>query len=459
MKSVQSSNRRRHLNHVIFLGAGASYTSGYPIGQELRLRMTSKEYFHAKLMELYPTDMPISTNPRYAPIPKCLGHFDRFSDSIKLFRHGGFATVDEFSYLASDSYPEHVQAMKKLMGFVLAIHNPETKFYESDYYPFIQKLFRPDALNQFRNEITVITFNYDCYLDYVMRQAYSYRLAVSKVSETVKNHPDILKWPQPLTEPWSSKLSSGFFKRDSENGLAWQENQFNFYKLHGSMTYGGALKFGYERLFVNLMPERFSFLDDDWFVKYYMPPVVFPWELFDSQSGEFISEDDFIFVKEKDEISGRDGKKLFNHFKLMWEQAKLSVEQADKISFVGLSMHDYLENGLRYLFQDFGMSKDPNERLRIAQGNIDAPKPKCVEVVVANLENEQFRNAEHRLHPASLCGKVADLLKRVAPNLKHIRSSSENDGIFRAAGKPDDPIEPDITPRFSFKEFIEREMD
>src|SRR5208283_3527171 len=162
----------RHLNHVIFLGAGASFTSDYPIGQELRLLMTSKDYFKGKLEKLYPTPFPASTDPTYASILKCLKHFDRFAKSIEFFRHGGFATVDEFSRHAAGSYPEHVLAMKKLMCFVLALHNPEEKFYQSDYYPFIQRLFRNDALDRFRNEITVITFNYDCYLDFVMREAY-----------------------------------------------------------------------------------------------------------------------------------------------------------------------------------------------------------------------------------------------------------------------------------------------
>ncbi len=446
----------KRLNHVIFLGAGASYTSGYPIGQELRLRMTSKDYFQAELDKLYPTNNSILNQSLYLSKLKCLEHFDRFANSVELFRHGGFATVDEFSKLASESYPEHVQAMKKLMCFVLAMHNPEKDFYKSDYYPFIQRLFRNDALNHFRNEITVITFNYDCYLDYVMRQAYSYRSAVSKVSEVVKNHPDVLKGPQPLTEPWSSKLSSGFFDQDSDKTLAWRVDQFNYFKLHGSIAYGGVpANFSYDELFVQAAPKRFDFLNDDWFVNAYVPPVVFPWELFDPESGNFISEDDFVFIKGKNQ----EGKKLFNHFKIMWENAKLSVERADKISFVGLSMHDYLEGGLRYLFQDFGKSKKPRDQGLIKVGIVEEEKPKRVEVVVANPDNNQFKNAENRLHPSSLCGKVADLLKKVAPNLAYVRSSSEDDGIFRSTDTPDKTEGPDITPRYSFEEFIEREMD
>jgi len=156
---------------------------------------------------------------------------------------------------------------------------------------------------------------------------------------------------------------------------------------------------------------------------------------------------------------GSDGKKLFNHFKTMWENAKISVERADKISFVGLSIHDYLEGGLRYLLQDVGKIKDPKVRACITEGTYDEAKPKRVEVVVANPDNNQFKNAENRLHPSSLCGKVADLLKRVAPNLAYVRSSSEDDGIFRSTDTPDKVEDPDITPRLTFREFIEREMD
>lgn len=451
---------RPKLNHVIFLGAGASYSSGYPIGQELRLLMTSRDYFQAKLDKLYPTDNSIQKQSLYESKLKCLEYFDSFSNSMEFFRRGGFATVDEFSKLATEGFPEHVQAMKKLMCFVLAMHNPEEKFHESDYYPFIQRLFRSDTLNQFRDEITIITFNYDCYLDFVMREAYRHRLAISKSAKVVKTLTEYLNNSPDLAEPWSNKLSSGFYHQESDKAVAWGAGQFNYYKLHGSITYGGApANFGYDKLFLQGAPIRFQFLEDQWFVKHFVPPVVFPWELFDKDSGKFISEDDFVYVKGKCAMFGSDGKKLFNHFKTMWENAKISVERADKISFVGLSIHDYLEGGLRYLLQDVGKIKDPKVRACITEGTYDEAKPKRVEVVVANPDNNQFKNAENRLHPSSLCGKVADLLKRVAPNLAYVRSSSEDDGIFRSTDTPDKVEDPDITPRLTFREFIEREMD
>jgi hypothetical protein len=413
MSSTSTATISIRTNHVIFLGAGASYTSGYPIGRELGLLMASRSHFAAKAMELYGNDAGLTG--------QLLEYFDRFTESVELFRHGGFATVDEFSKLASGSYPEHVQNMKKLMRIVLSLHNPEDKFHESDYYPFVQRLFRSDRLNQFRSDISIITFNYDCYLDFIMQEAHRYRLNLSNIPNTIKDTPKV-----------------------------------NYFQLHGSITNGGDPISGYQPLFAPAKGERFKFLKDPVFQQQ-IPPVVFPWELF-SSSGEFISEDEFIFVKgnESNPHKEQEGRQLFNNLKSMWENAKLIVEQADKISFVGLSMHEYLESGLRYLFQEFGKSKDPKVRSWIAEGTMDEAKPKEVQVVVANPENEHFKNTEIKLHPASLCGKVANLLNKVATNLKYVRSSSEDDGMFR--GEPLDKNDPDITPRYSFSEFIEREM-
>ena len=126
----------KRLNHVIFLGAGASDTSGYPIGQELRLRMASQEHFQAELYKIIPENSltPLEANKARS---KCFSRFADFNESVELFRHGGFATIDEFSKLASVGHQKHVQNMKKLMRVVLSLHNPEKQFHESDYYPWV----------------------------------------------------------------------------------------------------------------------------------------------------------------------------------------------------------------------------------------------------------------------------------------------------------------------------------
>src|ERR1017187_4516129 len=117
--------------------------------------------------------------------------------------------------------------------------------------------------------------------------------------------------------------------------------------------------------------------------------------------------------------------------------AKSAVTHADKISIVGLSMHQYMEDGLTYLFEG---------------------KSNVVQAVVANYSNEHFKNTENRLHPSSLRGRVAEIFRDVAPNMQYVRSSSEDDGMLTDKN-PESSYNPDITARYSLKEFIEREMD
>jgi hypothetical protein len=122
--------------------------------------MASQKHFDEELKKHIRLDL-VLPEPRNA-YGKCLNRFADFNDSVELFRHGGFGSVDEFSKLASDANQEHVQNMKKLMRIVLSAHNPEEKFHDSDYYSFIQRLFRDDKLDELRSDITVITYNYDC---------------------------------------------------------------------------------------------------------------------------------------------------------------------------------------------------------------------------------------------------------------------------------------------------------
>jgi hypothetical protein len=49
------------------------------------------------------------------------------------------------------------------------------------------------------------------------------------------------------------------------------------------------------------------------------------------------------------------------------------------------------------------------------------------------------------------------LLQKAAKKMKFVRSSSEDINVF--SGTPEDVKEIGITPRNSFKEFIDREMD
>jgi len=357
--------------------------------------------------------------------------------SLELFRHGGFGTVDEFSKLASEKYPDHVQVMKRLTQLALSLHNPEEKFHESDYYPFIQRLFDEQNLYRLKPNITVISYNYDCYLEYLLIKAQGIRNKLGEQPDASIIH--------------RNRLSSGFFKPDDEHSLAklaQADGQFKHLKLHGSIT--GADVLSHKQMFEVSGVELFKLFASQNY-KTLTPPIVFPWELFDSDQ-KFIQPEQFIFYKQarvpgvKDpgaNIKERQANILYNLYKAIWEGARDAIQNAHKISFVGLSMHDYLQAGLKYLFHN---------------------KSGEVEVVVANKGNEEYIRLDSPMHPASPTGRVGTLLRRICPNFVCVRSSSDFDGIFRAGETFDSGglvKKPDygITSRCLFSEFIEKEMD
>ena len=405
--------------HVIFLGAGASYTSGYPVGDSLRLRLSGRNHFKKQFWEGFGIDTlhSLKEKDRWGTL------FNDFKGVIDLLRNGGFGTVDEFSKLMSNEHPDQIKAMKKLMRLALAFSNPEDEFHKSDYYPFVQRLFRDDQLSSLKNYVTVISYNYDCYLDFLLSRAYTTRQAGHE--------------PTGDGNAMLNRLASGFYDED-HHPCDYKIADFRYFKLHGSIAYARSRWFGHQQLFLDDNMTRLGAFSGDAY-KNKTPPILFPWELFDEKN-EFIEADEFVFVKHHDEGSRGRGEALFKMYKTLWQNAQLAVRKAQKISFVGLSMHPYLEDGLKYLFQH---------------------KSGKVEVVVANPQNRAFKDSQNHLHPASLCGKMNEVLRRAAPKMQPIKSSAEDDGMVNmdveAAMQKDS--EPDITPRYSFREFITTEMD
>src|SRR5581483_5596843 len=196
-------------HHVIFLGAGASASSGYPLGNGLRLMLSSKNRL---LSSLRNERSELATGSVHS-------YVDGFASAMSLFREGGFTTVDEFSKLSSDKNASHPREMKKLVQLALGLHNPEDTFENSDYYGFIQCLFEPGELNTLRKDITILSYNYDIYLDYLLLRAFKRRQTIANI--------------QPNAVLWPNKLTSGFFKMDD---TAWTKDTagFNYFKLHGS---------------------------------------------------------------------------------------------------------------------------------------------------------------------------------------------------------------------------------
>jgi hypothetical protein len=432
-------------HHVIFLGAGSSYGSGYPLANDLRLLISSRKNWEEALVK-YEDEHKLPGKPISA---LGINYWDYHVVALDLFRNGGFATVDEFCKLAGGfSFQSEINNLRCLLRAALGLFNPEEKFEKSEYYGFIQSLFMPDLLS-LRDGVTVLSFNYDPYLEYLLLRALQHRYQVTRrTSSLVLSNEESAA--QKKYENSCYAVTSGFIAPADQKWLGAQSDAPTFcvLKLHGSIVSAVNAISDFETLFSDregsALRRAEKLLGEN--SGRNMPPILFPWEIMDKNG--------FI---EKDASPFQNAPAVHSLFRSIWERARRAVQTADKISFVGLSMHEYLNDGFRYLFGNFGKESDPKIRAMIDAGNIDENKPKEVQVVVANPENENFKHTDKGMHPASLCGKVNVMLRTVADNMKFVRSSSEDVGGFH--GGPEDVTEFGITPRNSFKEFIEREMD
>lgn len=341
--------------HVIFLGAGASATSGYPLADGLRQEwLASADGLRKQVIAALGQ---IHTHYDYEPIVK---QFDAWIEPLKgplkLFRDGGFGTIDEFCYLIRDVGAPAIAELKKALRLVFGTHSPETQFAKSDYYRFIQKLFEPTDLKSLRSDIVVMSFNYDAYLEWLLHRAVRTRLkAVAHDLASYNN--TCLKM--------DSLVTSGFSGGEAGLNTLKTGDGFCLLKLHGLVAWpnsGNELEThlsphcSFENFFEPDITKRLKFLTST-DIGLTDAPIVFPWEIID-ENGTFMPEEKFRL---KDEIYNSQGPR-FRHggripndpnlhqiFKAIWVRAREEVQAAKKISFVGLSMHEYLNWGFKFL--------------------------------------------------------------------------------------------------------------
>lgn len=334
--------------HVIFLGAGASWSSGYPLAAELRVILSSQVAFDRYVESKVPQHRPVLRQ-------KLSALFSQNNKAVQLFREGGFATIDEFSFLAQKQLATEISKMKQLMTLVLAIHNPEsgytnpsnkqqtTGFESSDYYPFLQKLFA-ENLHDLRKDVVVLSYNYDSYLDFLLWRGTNRRKA------SVHHGVEVAL---------QARVTGGFFERNAAALDAGGE--FLLLKLHGTvaepwlpimqgqhpeyLTYGAVF---IDQSGIEAQLEQPGFLNS---------PVFFPWELI-SQNKTIITQEEFAeheAAASNNLIYQQQKKKLYPVFSKTWERAQLEVAEAETISFVGMSFHDFLKGGFEYLFAKRGI--------------------------------------------------------------------------------------------------------
>jgi hypothetical protein len=113
--------------HVIFLGAGASRTSGYPLADDLRrLWLASTAGLQQQVGERMPNQNISQNQNSQAAIATWLKPIEH---SLQFFREGCFGTIDEFCYLIRKSEATDVKQLKKVMRLVFGLHDPEAAFH------------------------------------------------------------------------------------------------------------------------------------------------------------------------------------------------------------------------------------------------------------------------------------------------------------------------------------------
>jgi hypothetical protein len=143
-------------------------SSGYPSAERLRIILGGRQEFMEHMRE---QEDPKSVNSTRA---KLLDLRDRFKDSLDTFRFGCFGSIDEFCKLSGNNRSSQVQDLKKMVRMALAVVDAERNYTKSDYYPFVQRLFKADSC-EFRDDIAVLTYNYDPYLPYLLKRSAEHR--------------------------------------------------------------------------------------------------------------------------------------------------------------------------------------------------------------------------------------------------------------------------------------------
>ncbi len=402
--------------HVIFLGAGASSGSGYPLANNLRLLLSSRLKWEEALAGY-------DIKHRYSGrLIADLGmpYWDKYSGALDLFRNGAFATVDEFVKLAGGfRFQEEINGLRFLVRAALGLFNPEEHFEQSEYYGFVQSLFEPNLVD-LRDDITVLTYNYDPYLEFLLSRALEHRWRMMRRGKgPVLSGEDMVE--EAKRERQLNAVTSGFYSRNALRVVEDEraEPSFCVLKLHGSICFGVNEAVDYQTLFLKHPPERARTLFDSP-VDGSAPPILFPWEIMTDKG----------FVKEE-AFAAAHSRPLYQLFRRIWERARREIGLADKVSFVGLSMHQFLFQGLKYLFEGKGGD---------------------VEVVVANPDNSAFIPGRPDTYwakqPHSSAFAVGEALNRAAPGMRRVGIPSGQ--TTHSAG--------DITIVKNFAEFVRTQM-
>jgi hypothetical protein len=348
--------------HVIILGAGASKSSGYPLAAK---SLGNPKPNDPSLREIPPLREILSSDDCFGKyVEKELGNLDSkghvketlvgaFKSLLgtregRLFQTTSYKTVDEFSFSLRNNQGYHalVNQLKRFTSVVFAVHDPirGQSNNQPDYVTFVQKLFNEQG-HDLREDISVLTYNYDPYLEFVLSGQFKNRREVAG-----RDSPKI-----------PTALLSDFGDRDADGLLGGAG--FCLLKLHGTSVLP-CLDFLNPRVtsaaidsiltFTNVFEDR-SRLPNALKGEAARPPMIsFPWERI-AESGNFTRNDprreSEVFSLPLNCWKGR--RKTSDHqlFRAIWLRGQREITDAEKISFVGLQPHGFLAPGLQFLFK------------------------------------------------------------------------------------------------------------
>jgi hypothetical protein len=353
--------------HVIILGAGASTSSGYPLaGKSLpdvpSLReILSSDHCFGQYVEKKLGNLDAKGQVK----ERLLGAFRSFLGTREgqLFQSTSYKTVDEFSSSLRQNQGYHalVNQLKRFTSLVFALHDPRSGQFknQSDYVTFVQKLFNEQG-HDLREDISVLTYNYDPYLEFVLSGEFKNRRKVAGK--------DSGKIP--------TALLSGFGDRKAD--CLRKGKGFCLLKLHGTSVLPcfnflnpevRSVAIDSILTFSNVLEDRSRLPSALKGEAARAPMIFFPWERI-TENGNFTRND----PRRESEISSlplicwKGSRKTSDHqlFRAIWLRAQREITDVGKISFVGLQPHGFLAPGLQFLFKKRAEKLEAGKNLPLA---------------------------------------------------------------------------------------------
>ena len=209
-----------------------------------------------------------------------MDYWDYHVVALDLFRKGGFATVDEFCKLAQTTYEGEINNLRSLLRIALGLFNPEENFEQSEYYGFIQSLFKDDLFS-LREDVVILSYNYDPYLEFLLYRALANRFQViRRLTGPSVSDVDIVQIDE--HNKVINAVTGGFGLLGDQKWLGDENAKPSFcvLKLHGSIVNVVNLANDFDILFsadegdvLRRAVRLFGAGEHD-----YTPPVLFPWE-------------------------------------------------------------------------------------------------------------------------------------------------------------------------------------